>query len=348
MCTALLDQANVRIPFTHPAPSCLKDGLLRGYSYEVIERQRINGQLENMKKQMAETQSRINVKDCIKRGFQKEGQGPQQVADQLVKDCVDVIYTIGGDESRGRVTRRLPEDEQLRPHRQRPAQDHRQRRPSQQAIKQRRPFVPSLELHGEKLDIHAVCIPEVPFDIKAESGRLARIMDACEFVNIFINEGAGVKDIIHEMEGNGDEVPRFRPREAERRQSGVMLRQPLHRRSTRREPRCRRAATSAEGAQHGGHEQGHRGEGQHDKPAGHQSEKQSGGHQLLRGPHTVPEVRSDVFFARSSRGRNSAAASRALHVQMAGGERSPWVAPGGEGIEHVDKSAETTNAARDE
>jgi pyrophosphate--fructose-6-phosphate 1-phosphotransferase len=41
-----------------------------------------------------------NVKDCIKRGLVQEGQDPQQVAaDRLVKDGVDVLHTIGGDDT---------------------------------------------------------------------------------------------------------------------------------------------------------------------------------------------------------------------------------------------------------
>ena len=41
-----------------------------------------------------------NVKDCIKRGLVVEGQNPQQVAaDQLVKDGIDVLHTIGGDDT---------------------------------------------------------------------------------------------------------------------------------------------------------------------------------------------------------------------------------------------------------
>ena len=41
-----------------------------------------------------------NVKDCVKRGLVKEGQDPQKVAaDQLVKDGVDVLHTIGGDDT---------------------------------------------------------------------------------------------------------------------------------------------------------------------------------------------------------------------------------------------------------
>lgn len=41
-----------------------------------------------------------NVKDCVKRGLVQEGQDPQQVAaDQLIKDGVDVLHTIGGDDT---------------------------------------------------------------------------------------------------------------------------------------------------------------------------------------------------------------------------------------------------------
>lgn len=41
-----------------------------------------------------------NVKDCEKRGLVKEGQSPlQAAADQLVKDHVDVLHTIGGDDT---------------------------------------------------------------------------------------------------------------------------------------------------------------------------------------------------------------------------------------------------------
>lgn len=41
-----------------------------------------------------------NVKDCVKRGLVKEGEDPQRVAaDQLVKDGVDVLHTIGGDDT---------------------------------------------------------------------------------------------------------------------------------------------------------------------------------------------------------------------------------------------------------
>jgi pyrophosphate--fructose-6-phosphate 1-phosphotransferase len=41
-----------------------------------------------------------NVKDCVKRGLVKEGENPQKVAaDQLVKDGISVLHTIGGDDT---------------------------------------------------------------------------------------------------------------------------------------------------------------------------------------------------------------------------------------------------------
>ena len=41
-----------------------------------------------------------NVKDCVKRGLVNEGEDPQRVAaEQLVKDGVDVLHTIGGDDT---------------------------------------------------------------------------------------------------------------------------------------------------------------------------------------------------------------------------------------------------------
>ena len=41
-----------------------------------------------------------NIKDCVKRGLVKEGEDPQKVAaDQLVKDGINVLHTIGGDDT---------------------------------------------------------------------------------------------------------------------------------------------------------------------------------------------------------------------------------------------------------
>jgi len=41
-----------------------------------------------------------NVEDCIKRGLVKEGEDPQKVAaDQLIRDGIDVLHTVGGDDT---------------------------------------------------------------------------------------------------------------------------------------------------------------------------------------------------------------------------------------------------------
>jgi len=41
-----------------------------------------------------------NVDDCVKRGYVLEGQDPLKIAaDQLVKDKVDILHTIGGDDT---------------------------------------------------------------------------------------------------------------------------------------------------------------------------------------------------------------------------------------------------------
>lgn len=41
-----------------------------------------------------------HYKDCLKRGLIKEGEDPQRVAcEQLMKDGVDVLHTIGGDDT---------------------------------------------------------------------------------------------------------------------------------------------------------------------------------------------------------------------------------------------------------
>ena len=57
-------------------------------------------------------------------------------------------------------------------------------------------------------DVHAVWIPEIQVDIAAEGQRLKTIMDTAGCVNVFLSEGAGVQDIVAEMEAAGEEVPR--------------------------------------------------------------------------------------------------------------------------------------------
>jgi pyrophosphate--fructose-6-phosphate 1-phosphotransferase len=204
-----------------------------------------------------------NVKDCLKRGLVKEGEDPQKVAaDQLVKDGVDVLHTIGGDDTNLAAADLaaflqkndyplcvigLPKtidndvfpikqtlgawtaaeegakffqnvvNEQSASHRMLIVHEVMGRdcgyltaataRNYRENLKARA-TVPQLGLHYEKLDVHAVYIPEIAINIEAEAERLSKVMDNCEVVNIFVSEGAGVEDIVKEMEGRGEVLPR--------------------------------------------------------------------------------------------------------------------------------------------
>lgn len=78
-------------------------GLLLGDSYAVTPEIRAQAHLLHRHGGSPIGNSRVkltNVKDCIKRGLVKEGQDPQKVAaDQLVKDGVEILHTIGGDDT---------------------------------------------------------------------------------------------------------------------------------------------------------------------------------------------------------------------------------------------------------
>ncbi len=78
-------------------------GLLLGDSYSVTPEIRANAGVLHRFGGSPIGNSRVkltNVKDCVKRGLVQEGQDPQKVAaDQLVKDGVDVLHTIGGDDT---------------------------------------------------------------------------------------------------------------------------------------------------------------------------------------------------------------------------------------------------------
>merc|ERR1719240_2273120 len=60
----------------------------------------------------------------------------------------------------------------------------------------------------KRLDVHGVYVPEMAIDLEKEAERLKKILDANDNVNIFISEGAGVKDIVKKMEAEGQEVQR--------------------------------------------------------------------------------------------------------------------------------------------
>ncbi len=78
-------------------------GLLLGDSIKVTSEMRASASVLREHGGSAIGNSRVkltNVKDCVKRGLVKEGQDPRKVAaDQLVRDGVDVLHTIGGDDT---------------------------------------------------------------------------------------------------------------------------------------------------------------------------------------------------------------------------------------------------------
>ncbi|MBZ4203231.1 MAG: pyrophosphate--fructose-6-phosphate 1-phosphotransferase [Methylovulum sp.] len=78
-------------------------GLLLGDSYTVTPEIRAKASLLHGFGGSPIGNSRVkltNVNDCIKRGLVTEGQDPQKVAaDQLIKDGVDILHTIGGDDT---------------------------------------------------------------------------------------------------------------------------------------------------------------------------------------------------------------------------------------------------------
>ena len=67
---------------------------------------------------------------------------------------------------------------------------------------------PSIGLSKGRWDVHAVFLPELALDLKGEAERLRAIMDEQGNVNIFLSEGAGVPEIIAELEARGEEVQR--------------------------------------------------------------------------------------------------------------------------------------------
>ncbi len=78
-------------------------GLLKGESYEVGPAEREGAGILHRHGGSPIGNSRVkltNRADCEKRGLVQPGEDPQKVAaDQLVKDGVDVLHTIGGDDT---------------------------------------------------------------------------------------------------------------------------------------------------------------------------------------------------------------------------------------------------------
>jgi len=204
-----------------------------------------------------------NAADCVKRGLVKEGENPLTVAaEQLKKDGVDVLHTIGGDDTNTTAADLaaylhdngyelqvvgLPKtiDNDIIPIKQSlgawtaaeqaakfaeniigehrsgarmliihevmgrhcgwltaaAANDYRKWLDTQE-------WAPALGLTKERWDVDAVYVPEMDINLEEEAKRLKKIMDEKGNVNIFLSEGAGMHEIIEQMEASGQTVNR--------------------------------------------------------------------------------------------------------------------------------------------
>jgi pyrophosphate--fructose-6-phosphate 1-phosphotransferase len=240
-------------------------GLLTGNSAEVTEEVRERAHLLHAFGGSPIGNSRVkltNVKDCEKRGLVKPGQDPLQVAaEQLSRDGVDVLHTIGGDDTNGTAADLaaylrgngyeltvvgLPKtvDNDIVPVRQslgawtaaeqgalyaRNIIAEHSTNPRMLVVHEvmgrncgwltaatarahhewvrEAQFAEWLENSAKRWDVHAIFVPERPFDIADEAKRLRTIMDTEDGVNLFISEGAGVSEIVAAMEAAGEDVP---------------------------------------------------------------------------------------------------------------------------------------------
>jgi pyrophosphate--fructose-6-phosphate 1-phosphotransferase len=204
-----------------------------------------------------------NAQDLVKRGLVQEGDDPLKVAaERLQADGVDVLHTIGGDDTNTTAADLaaylhengyeltvvgLPKtiDNDVVPirqslgawtaaeeaagfaqniigeHRSGPrmlivhevmgrhcgwltaaaAAEYRRWLDTQE-------WLPNIGLSRERWDIHAVFLPELALDIEAEAARLRGVMDEIGNVNIFLSEGAGMHEIVEQLEASGTEVAR--------------------------------------------------------------------------------------------------------------------------------------------
>ncbi|MDR1712019.1 MAG: pyrophosphate--fructose-6-phosphate 1-phosphotransferase [Propionibacteriaceae bacterium] len=71
-----------------------------------------------------------------------------------------------------------------------------------------RQWLPEIGLDSRAWDVHGVFVPEADIDIPKEAKRLKKVMDEVSCVNLFLSEGAGVAEIVEEMEREGLEVAR--------------------------------------------------------------------------------------------------------------------------------------------
>ncbi|MFV0634710.1 pyrophosphate--fructose-6-phosphate 1-phosphotransferase [Demequina sp.] len=204
-----------------------------------------------------------NYDDCFKRGLVAEGEDPLKVAaEQLKADGVDVLHTIGGDDTNTTAAdlaaylhdngyeltvvglpKTIDNDvvpikqslgawsaaEQASVFAQNVIGEHRSGPrmliihevmgracgwlTAAAGMKYRewletQEWLPEIGLSKERWDIHALYVPEQKLDLDAEAERLKAVMDEVGNVNIFLSEGAGVPEIIAEIEEAGGEVER--------------------------------------------------------------------------------------------------------------------------------------------
>ncbi|MBC2933500.1 pyrophosphate--fructose-6-phosphate 1-phosphotransferase [Nocardioides sp. zg-1228] len=69
-------------------------------------------------------------------------------------------------------------------------------------------WLPGIGLDPRTWAIHAVYVPEIHIDLAAEAERLRAVMDETGCVNIFLAEGAGIDDIVADLEATGETVGR--------------------------------------------------------------------------------------------------------------------------------------------
>lgn len=204
-----------------------------------------------------------NVADCVRRGLVEEGHDPLRVAaDRLASDRVDVLHTIGGDDtnttaadlasylsangyqltvvglpktidndvvpielSLGAMTaaeqgavffEHVVAEGSANPrsliiHEVMGRNCGWLTAATARAYRDRlvaRTFLPSAGLSRDLLDIDAVYIPELAVDTTAEARRLRGVIDRKGRANVFVSEGAGVTDIVREIEASGGQVDR--------------------------------------------------------------------------------------------------------------------------------------------
>ncbi len=204
-----------------------------------------------------------NIEDCLKNGYINKGEDPFKIAaHQLVADKVNILHTIGGDDTNTTASDLsnylnnngykltvvgLPKtiDNDVFPISQTLGADTAAEQGSiffenivnenttsrrQLIIHEimgrncgwltaytakyyrkkldKKIFLTNNGLKKEQWDIHAVYIPEIGIDTKVESLRLKKIMDKYDCVNVFLSEGAGIDNIVKDLELKGKKLNR--------------------------------------------------------------------------------------------------------------------------------------------